>query len=62
VHSYYHFVPLVCCYCSMGYLSDSVDYSSSSLLECFTDVSVFPCILSADGETFGFTCGRGVRV
>jgi hypothetical protein len=30
VHSYYHLVPLVCCYCSMCYMSDSVDYSSSS--------------------------------
>jgi hypothetical protein len=28
MHSYYHLVPLVCCYCSVGYLSDSVDYSS----------------------------------
>jgi hypothetical protein len=62
MHSYNHLVPLVCCYCSVGYLSDSVDYSSSSQLECFTDVSVFPCILSADGEAFGFTRGRGVRV
>jgi hypothetical protein len=26
----YHLVPLVCCYCSMGYLSDSIHYSSSS--------------------------------
>jgi hypothetical protein len=62
VHSYYHLVPLVCCYYSVGYLSNSVDYSSSSELECFTDFGVFPCILSADGETFGFTRGRGVRV
>jgi hypothetical protein len=23
MHSYYHLVPLVCCYCSVGYLSDS---------------------------------------
>jgi hypothetical protein len=46
----------------MGYLSDLVDYSSSSVLECFTDVAVFPCILSANGETFGFTRGRGVQV
>jgi hypothetical protein len=44
----------------MGYLSNSVDYSSSSQLECFTDVGVFPYILSADGEAFGFTRGRGV--
>jgi hypothetical protein len=28
VHSYYHLVPLVCCYCSVAYLSDLVDYSS----------------------------------
>jgi hypothetical protein len=44
----------------MGYLSDSVDYSRSSYLEWFIDVGVFPCILSADGEAFGFTHGRGV--
>jgi hypothetical protein len=30
VHSYYHLVPLVCCYCFVGHLSDSVDCSSSS--------------------------------
>jgi hypothetical protein len=53
-------VPLVCCYCSMGYLSDSVDYSRFSYLEWFIDVGVFPCILSADREAFGFTHGRGV--
>jgi hypothetical protein len=41
MHSYYHLVPHVCCYCSMGYLSDSVDYSSPrsssalSTLVCF---------------------------
>jgi hypothetical protein len=29
VHSYYHLVTLVCCYCSVGYLSDLVDYSLS---------------------------------
>jgi hypothetical protein len=62
VHSYYHLVPLVCCYCSMGYLSDSVDYSRSSKLEWFTDFGVFFCISSADEEAFGFTHGRGVRV
>jgi hypothetical protein len=28
VHSYYHLVPLVCFRCSVGYLSDLVDYSS----------------------------------
>jgi hypothetical protein len=49
MHSYYHLVPLVCCYCSVGYLSDSIDYSSSSYLDCFTNVSVFPCILSLMG-------------
>jgi hypothetical protein len=32
MHSYYHLVPLVCCYCSVGHLSDSVDYSCSSYL------------------------------
>jgi hypothetical protein len=57
VYSYYHLVPLVCCYRSVGYLSDSVDYSSSSLLKCFTDVGVFLCILSTNGEAFGFTRG-----
>jgi hypothetical protein len=62
VNSYYHLVPFVCYYCSMGYLSDTVDYSSSSYLECFTDVGMFPCILLVDGETFDFTRGRGVRV
>jgi hypothetical protein len=41
VHSYYHLVPLVYSYCSVGYLSDSIDYSSSSWLECFTDVGAF---------------------
>jgi hypothetical protein len=62
MHSDYHLVPLICCYCSMGYLSDSVDYSSSSYLECITDIGVFSCILSADGEAFGFTRRRGFRV
>jgi hypothetical protein len=62
MHSYYHLVPLVCWYCSVGYLSDSVNYSSSSYLECFTDISVFPCILSADGETFDSSHRCGVRV
>jgi hypothetical protein len=55
VHSYYHLVPLVCCYCFVGYLSDSIDYSRSSYLEWFTDVGVFPRISSANEETFGFT-------
>jgi hypothetical protein len=62
MHSYYHLVPLVYCYCSVGYLSNSVDYSSSSWLECFIDIGVFPYILLADGEIFGFTHGRGVQV
>jgi hypothetical protein len=62
MHSYYHLVPLVCSYCSVGYLSDSVDYSRSLYLEWFPDVGVFPRILSADEETFDFTHGRGVRV
>jgi hypothetical protein len=60
MHSYYYLVPLICCYCYVGYLSDSVDYSSSSQLKCFTDIGVFPCTLSVDGETFGFTLRRGV--
>jgi hypothetical protein len=62
MHSYYHLIHLICCYCSLGYLSDSVDYSSFSYLECFTDVGVLPCILSADGKTFDFTHGCGVQV
>jgi hypothetical protein len=32
VHSYYHLAPLVCCYCSKSYLSNSVDYSCSCSL------------------------------
>jgi hypothetical protein len=47
-------------FCSVGYLSDSVDYSSSSKLECFTDIGVFSCISSADEEAFGFTHGRDI--
>jgi hypothetical protein len=62
VHSYYHLVPIVCCYYSMGYLSEYVDYSRSSLLEWFPDVGVFPCISLADEETFGFTHVCGVWV
>jgi hypothetical protein len=62
VHSYYHLVPLVCCYCSVGYLSDSVDYSRSSLLEWFTNAGMFPRISLADEEIFGFTHGQGVQV
>jgi hypothetical protein len=50
------------CFTNMGYLSDLVDYSSSSQHECFTNVGVFPYILLADGETYGFTHGRGIRV
>jgi hypothetical protein len=61
MHIYYHLVPLVCCYCSVGYLSNSVDYSCSSYLERFIDVGVFPCISSANEETFGVTHGHGVR-
>jgi hypothetical protein len=60
--SYYHLVPLVCCYFSMDYLSDLVDYSSSSYIECFIDVGVFHCILLANGEAFGFTQGHDVWV
>jgi hypothetical protein len=41
VHSYYHLVPLVCCYCSTGYLSNSVDYSSSSALPMLVYFLVF---------------------
>jgi hypothetical protein len=62
MHSYYHLVPLVCCYCSVGYLSDSIDYSRSSSLEWFTNIGVFPYISLADGEAFGLTRGRGVWV
>jgi hypothetical protein len=61
VHSYYHLVPLICCYCFVGYLSNSVDYSRSSNLEWFTDVGVFPRISSPDEETFAFTRGHSVR-
>jgi hypothetical protein len=49
MHSYYHLVPLVCCYCSVGYLSDLIDYSRSSYFVI-------------DGEAFGFTHGCGVQV
>jgi hypothetical protein len=62
VHSYYHLVSLICCYCSVGYLSNSVDYSCSSYLEWFTDVGVFSHILLADDEIFSFTHGCGVWV
>jgi hypothetical protein len=62
VHSYYHLVPLVCCNCPVGYLSDLVDYSHSSYLEWFTDVGMFSHISSANEETFGFTHERGIQV
>jgi hypothetical protein len=62
MHSYYHLVSIVYYYSSVGYLFDSVDYSSSSKLEWFADVGVFPCIPSADREAFGFTHGLGVLV
>jgi hypothetical protein len=62
VHSYYRLVPLVCCYCSVGYLSNSVGHSHYSQLKWVTDVGMFSRILSADGETFGFTRGCGVWV
>jgi hypothetical protein len=55
-------VPLICCYCSVGYLSDLVDYSRSSQLEWFTDIGMFPRILLADEEAFGFTHGCSVWV
>jgi hypothetical protein len=50
MHSYYHLVPLVLNYCSVGYLSDSIDHSHYS------------CISSVDQETLGYTHGCGVRV
>jgi hypothetical protein len=62
MHSYYQLVPLVCCYCSVGNLSDSVDYSHSSYLECFISVGVFLSISLAIEKRFGFTQGRGVPV
>jgi hypothetical protein len=62
MRSYYHLVPLVCCYFSVGYLFDSIDYSSSSQLECFIDVGVFPCISSDDREAFGFPRRHGGQV
>jgi hypothetical protein len=62
MHNYYHLVPLICCYCSVSNLSDSLDYSSSSWHKCFIDIGVFHCILLAGGKTFGFTHGWGVWV
>jgi hypothetical protein len=51
VHSYYHLVPFVLSYCSVGYLSDSIGHSHDSYLEWVTDVGVFPRISSTDKET-----------
>jgi hypothetical protein len=62
MHSYYHLVLLVLSYCSMGYLSNSIDHSRYSLLERSTDIGVFPRISSAYEETLGYTRRRGVRV
>jgi hypothetical protein len=62
MHSYYHLVPLVLSYCSVGYLSDSVGHSHYSWLKWVTDVGVIPRISSADEEKLGFTRGRGVCV
>jgi hypothetical protein len=61
VDSYYHLVPLIWCYCSVGYLSHSVDYSRSSYLKWFTNVGVFPRISLANEETIVFTRGCVVR-
>jgi hypothetical protein len=44
----------------VGYLSDLVDYSRSSLVEWFIDVGMFPCISSTNREAFGFTRECGV--
>jgi hypothetical protein len=62
MHCYYHLVPLVLSYCSVGYLSDSINYSRYWQLEWVTDVGVFPHISLADEETLGFTRGGGVWV
>jgi hypothetical protein len=62
MRSYYHLVPPVFCYFSVGYLFDSIDYSRSSWLEWFTDIGMFPHISLADEETFGITCGCGALV
>jgi hypothetical protein len=42
VHNYNYLVPLVCCYCSVGYLSDSVEYSRSSYS---SDLPTLVCFL-----------------
>jgi hypothetical protein len=62
MHSYYHLVPLVLSYYSVGYLSESIGHSRYSYLEWVTGVGVFPRISSADGEILSFTHGCGVRV
>jgi hypothetical protein len=44
VDSYYHLVPLVCCYCCVGYLSNLVHYiapRSSSALPMLVSFHVF---------------------
>jgi hypothetical protein len=43
VHSYYHFVPLVLSYCSMGDLSDSIGHSRINLSS--SDVPTLMCFL-----------------
>jgi hypothetical protein len=45
VHSYYHLVTLVCCYCSVGYLSDLVDYSLSLSLRSSSCLLTLVCFL-----------------
>jgi hypothetical protein len=62
MNSYYHLVPLILSYCSVGYLFDTAGHSPFSLLEWVTDVGVFPCISWADMERLSYTHGRGVRV
>jgi hypothetical protein len=41
VHSYYHLVPLVCYYCCVGYLSDSVDYIAPRSLSALPTLVCF---------------------
>jgi hypothetical protein len=41
VLSYYHLVPLVCCYCSVGYISDSVDYAAPRSLSALPTMVCF---------------------
>jgi hypothetical protein len=43
VHSYYHFVPLVLSYCSMGDLSDSIGHSRINLSS--SDLPTLVCFL-----------------